>query len=189
MALHNFPALLRGRGSLSRLRDGADSLDSGAQAVSPRGFHYRAASRQHGQGHARDRTHRGLRLYDRNVYGLVQRGPLPALHDGESHVRPVWAVIRSPDPLQYFDTAISVEPEGTPECGRIVLDRHSRQYWDVARALRDCRGQPPPRFYALRLGHVLPHAVGLFHILRLNRFVPVIAVPVPAISAPHFHFR
>ena len=33
------------------------------------------------QGHARHRPHRGLRLHDGSVHGLVQRQPLRDLHD------------------------------------------------------------------------------------------------------------
>ena len=44
-----------------------------AEGLRARGLHHHAAPREHGQGHARDRPHRGLRLHDGSLHGLVQR--------------------------------------------------------------------------------------------------------------------
>ena len=52
-----------------------------------RRLHHDAAHPEHGQGHAGDGPHRGLRLRGRSVHGLVQRQPVRDVHDLEPHVR------------------------------------------------------------------------------------------------------
>ena len=83
LARHRLPALLRGRRHLRRLRHGADPRHPAAQGLRARGLHHHEAHREHGQGHARDLPHRGLRLPDGGLHGLVQREHLRALHDVE----------------------------------------------------------------------------------------------------------
>ena len=73
LARDDLPALLRRGRDLLRLRDGADAGDSAAQVLRPRRFHHDAPPRQHGEGHARDRADRRLRLRDGGVLRLVQR--------------------------------------------------------------------------------------------------------------------
>ena len=81
LARDDLPALLRGRRDLLGLRDGADARDPAARALRARGLHHAAPPRQHGQGDARDRADRGLRLRDGGLLGLVQRQPVRAVHD------------------------------------------------------------------------------------------------------------
>ena len=51
-----------------------------------RRLHHDAPPREHGQGHARHRADRRLRLRDGSVLRLVQREPVRAVHDQEPHV-------------------------------------------------------------------------------------------------------
>ncbi len=62
LAHDDLPAVLRRGRHLRRLRDGADAGDPAAEDVRLRRLHHDAAPREHGQGHARDRAHRVLRL-------------------------------------------------------------------------------------------------------------------------------
>ena len=66
-----------------------------------RGLHHDAPPREHGQGHARDRADRRLRLRDGGVLRLVQRQPVRRVHDLEPHDRPVRAVLLDADLLQH----------------------------------------------------------------------------------------
>ena len=52
-----------------------------------RGFHHHAPPGQHGQGDARHRADRRLRLHDGSVHRVLQRQSLRTLHDLESHGR------------------------------------------------------------------------------------------------------
>ena len=83
LAHDDLPALLRRRRDLRRLRDGADAGHSAPEVVQPRGLHHDAAPREHGEGDAGHRTHRGLRLRLGGVLRLVQREQVRRLHDLE----------------------------------------------------------------------------------------------------------
>ena len=80
LALDDLPALLRRRGDLLGLRDGADAGHPAPGGLRPARLHHRPPPRQHGQGHAGHRPDRRLRLPDGSVHGLVQRQPLRAVH-------------------------------------------------------------------------------------------------------------
>ncbi len=73
VAQHDLPALLRRRRHLLRLRDGARADHPAAQAAAHREHDHAAAHRQRGEGHARQRPDRGLRLPVRKLQRLVQR--------------------------------------------------------------------------------------------------------------------
>ena len=64
LAHDDLPALLRRRRHLRRLRDGAHAGDSAAPDVRLRRLHHHAPPREHGEGDARHRADRGLRLRD-----------------------------------------------------------------------------------------------------------------------------
>ena len=66
------PYFVAGRDLLG-LRDGADDRHPAPRRLRAQGFHHRSPPRQHGQGDARQRTDRRLRLSHRNVHRLVQR--------------------------------------------------------------------------------------------------------------------
>ncbi len=79
LAHDRVPALLRGRGDLRRLRDGADPRGALPHLVRPQRHHHRPPHRQLLQGHARHRLHRDLRLLPRILHRLVLRPPLRAV--------------------------------------------------------------------------------------------------------------
>ena len=67
LARDDLPALLRRGRGLRRVRDGAGAGDPVAPPLRAAGLHHDAAHREHGQGHARDRPDRGVRLRDGGV--------------------------------------------------------------------------------------------------------------------------
>ena len=67
LARDDLPALLRRGRDLRRVRDGADAGDPVAPPLRAAGLHHDAPPREHGEGHARDRPDRGLRLRDGGV--------------------------------------------------------------------------------------------------------------------------
>src|SRR6267142_300768 len=62
LAHDDLSAVLRRRRDLLRLRDGADARDSHSRGLQPRRLHHDAPPAEHGEGDARDRAHRGVRL-------------------------------------------------------------------------------------------------------------------------------
>ena len=83
LAHDDLPALLRRRRDLLRLRDGADAGDPDSRGLRARGLHHHAPPAEHGEGDARDRADRRLRLHDRGVHRLVQRRHVRRLHAAE----------------------------------------------------------------------------------------------------------
>ena len=81
LAHDDLSALLRRRRDLLRLRDGADAGDSDSRGLRARRLHHHAPPAEHGEGDARDRPDRRLRLHDRGVHRLVQRQHVRRLHD------------------------------------------------------------------------------------------------------------
>ena len=92
LAHDDLPAVLRRRRDLRRLRDGVDAGDSAAPDVRLRRLHHDAPSREHGEGDARHRAHRRLRLRDGSVLRLLQRESVREVHDSQPHVRAVRVV-------------------------------------------------------------------------------------------------
>ena len=143
---------------------------------------------QHGEGHARDRPDRRLRLPDGNLHGLVQRQHLRAVHDVEPHVRALllhcigllllcnilvpqalWFPRVRTNPPALFVIAICVNVGMWLERFVIVVASLS------------------PRLSALVMGHVLPTVwdwatfvgtIGLFVCLLFLfiRFLPMISI-------------
>ena len=109
LARDDLPALLRRGRHLRRLRDGPDARDSPARDLRAAGLHHDAAPREHGQGHARDRAHRRLRLRDGGVLRVLQREQVRRLHDPEPDDRAVRADLLVPDLLQH--------PRARSSCG------------------------------------------------------------------------
>ena len=116
LARHDLPALLRRGRDLLRLRDGDDARDPAPQGVRARGLHHDAAPAEHGQDHARDGPHRGVRLRDRAVHGLVQREHVRAIHDAQPDPRAVRLDLVPPHPVQRPHAAVPVAEEG-PQLG------------------------------------------------------------------------
>ena len=73
LAYDDFPALLRRRGDLLRLRHGAHARHSAARRLRSGRFYHRAAPAKHGQNNARHRFDRRLRLFHGSIHLLVQR--------------------------------------------------------------------------------------------------------------------
>src|SRR5260221_289241 len=149
------------RRDLRRLRDGADARDPAARDLQARGLHHHASPREHGEGDARDRPDRHLRLRDRSVHGLVFGQPVRVVHDPEPTLRPVQGPVLVAAPLQRPRAAGPVVPESAQEHLRALRRRDVRQRRDVARALHHHRHEPPPRFPPLDLGDVPRDRLGL----------------------------
>ena len=73
LAHHHFPALLRRRRHLRRVRHGADVDAAGARVVQIARHHHAPAHRQNGEDHFADRLDRFLCLRDGIFHRLVQR--------------------------------------------------------------------------------------------------------------------
>ena len=109
VARDDLPALLRRGRHLRRLRDGAHARDPAAGDLRAAGLHHDAAPREHGQGHARDRAHRRLRLRDGGLLRVLQCEQVRRLHDPEPDDRPVRAGLLVADLLQH--------PRARSSCG------------------------------------------------------------------------
>ncbi len=70
--------------------------------------------RSHGEGDARNRADRRLRLFDGSVHGLVQRERVRALHVHEPGHRTVRTDLLAADPLQHPYPAVALE-QGSPD--------------------------------------------------------------------------
>ena len=68
-------------------------VDSDSRALRPRGLHHHAPPAEHGQGDARDRPDRGLRLRDRSVHRLVQRNQYETFMMWNRMTGPYWLVV------------------------------------------------------------------------------------------------
>ena len=189
MARDDFPAVLRGRRDLRGICHGADAFDSRAQAFWPGRFHHHASPGQHGQGIARHRVDRRLRLHDgsvlRRYYSGNQYERFMILNRMGGPYAPMYWCL---DRLQHRDAAIPVVPQSAFKGRRAVRHRHGRERGNVARAVCDRGHQLAPRFHALRVGNVLPDAVGLCHFLWHHRAFPGAAFPVHPVPAADFYF-
>ena len=105
LAHDDLPAVLRRRGDLLGLRDGADDRDSAALGVRPGGLHHHAPPAEHGQGDAGDRPDRLLRLHHGGVHRLVQRQRVRVVHDREPRPRAVRSGLLGADLLQRLRAA------------------------------------------------------------------------------------
>src|SRR5439155_756384 len=72
LAHADLSAVLRRRRHLLRVRDGADARDSDPRGLPARRLHHVASPAEHGEGDARHRAHRRLRLSDGSVHRVVQ---------------------------------------------------------------------------------------------------------------------
>ena len=95
-----FPPYFVAGAIYSGIRHGAHAGHSAAQVLSPGGAGNRAPHRQHGQGDAGDRIHRGLRLRHGSLHGLVLGRSLGGVRVLESRVRSHGLVILGADHLQ-----------------------------------------------------------------------------------------
>ena len=71
MARHDFPSIFRGGRDLRGFAMVLTLSIPVRKAFSPGRFHHHAPPGQHGQGHARHRPDRRLRLHDGSVHGLL----------------------------------------------------------------------------------------------------------------------
>ena len=81
---------------------------------------------------------------------------------------------------------VQTRPHERADPVRHFVDRERR---DVARAVRDRRDQPAPRFPAVGVGPVQPDVLGLEHLFRHHRLVLDTAVPVPPHAADDLDVR
>ena len=101
LAYHHFPALLRRRRHLFRLRHGDHAGHSDPQVLPPGRPDHHPPHRQYGQGDAGHRPDRRLWLRHGSLHGLVLRQPLGILHDVEPHVRAHGLGLLGADHLQH----------------------------------------------------------------------------------------
>ena len=97
--------------------------------------------------------------------------------------------VLGPDFLQHRDAAGPVVQARAHERAGALRHLDHREHRHVARAVRDHRHEPAPRLPALVLGHVRADVLGLVHVHRHDRAVPLAAVPVPAFPADDLHLR
>ena len=93
------PYFVAGR-HLLRLRDGAHAGDSDPRDLRARGFHHAAPSSEHGEGDARHRPDRRLRVHDRDVHRVVQRRQVRDVRPVEPDDRTVRRRLLVADSLQ-----------------------------------------------------------------------------------------
>src|SRR6185295_13423062 len=118
-----------------------------------------------------------------SVLRLVQRQQIRALHDLEPYARSVSPLLLGADSLQHHHAAVFVVQEDSLEPAGALDHFVRRQYWHVARTVRDRRYQFAPRLPAVFVGHVPADAVGLGHVHRHDRFLlyaPVLVYSLPA---------
>ena len=75
----------------------------------------------HGQGDARHRPDRRLRLHDGNLHGLLQRQSVRPLHDHQPHDWPLRRSFTGADRLQHRDSAGLVVAQGSRERGVLFV--------------------------------------------------------------------
>src|SRR4030095_6661469 len=189
LAHDDLPAVLRRRRDLFRLRDGADAGDPPARPLQARGLHHEPAPPEHGQGHARDRAHRRLRLRHGDLHGLVQRQCVRRLHDQEPDARAVHVPVLVADRLQHPRPSAPLAEAG-PQLGADPLrHRDRREHRHVARALHHHRDEAAPRLPAVVLGDVLGDGLGQGDLPRHDRPVRRPHAPLHPVPARDLHLR
>ena len=163
LAHDDFPALLRGGRHLFRLCDGDDAGDSDSQVL-PLGRHGHDAPPGHyGQGDARDRHDRGLRIHDgRRSWRFTAADQYEKFMLTEPDDRAVRGGVLVADYVQHRSFR--------RRCGRGKFARSVPALFvislivnigNVARAVRDRGDQPEPRFHSSIVGHVLSRRSGI----------------------------
>src|SRR6185503_2054701 len=189
MARDDISAVLRRRRDLRRLRDGVVADDSAAKVLWPRRLHHHAPHAQHGEGDARHRIDRRLRLHHGSVLRLVQRQQVRTLHDLEPHAWSLSPLLLGFDSLQHHHAAVSVVQESAFEPAGTLDHFVHREHRHVARAFRDRRDKLASRLPADVVGNVPAHAVGLEHVYRHDRVLLYAAVSVYSLPANDLDFR
>jgi hypothetical protein len=92
------------------------------------------------------------------------------------------------DSLQYCDSAIDVDQEDSNDGVVAVCDFVDCECGDVARAICDRGGEFASGFLAVVVGDVLPDAVGLDDVYRIDWVVFDVAVFVHSLFAGDFDF-